>query len=114
MPLAMARLMGSEGMLAARALSTAARSRGLPDTSPPPIRALTVISLMNLVHPFDFLASEAAFLCLILVHRLWPDIGLLLGKPRASYHDGTPPATARLPPASGRTYSQSTRDWPEL
>src|SRR5262245_8413137 len=91
----MARLMVSIGMLSARALSTAARRRGLPAASPPPMRALTVISLMNLVHPFDFLASEAAFLCLILVHRLWPDIASLLGKPRALYHDGTAPATAR-------------------
>src|SRR5438552_18168954 len=72
----MARLMVSAGMLSAFALSTAARNRGLPSGSPPPVRAHTVISLMNFVQPFDFLASEAAFLCLILLHRLWPDIEL--------------------------------------
>src|SRR4029077_5830202 len=52
----------------------AARSRGFPVMSPPPNRADTVISLMTLVQTFDFLESDASFLCLILDHRLWPDI----------------------------------------
>src|SRR5678816_1934839 len=62
------------GMLTVRALSTAARKRGLPVMSPPPSRAEIVSSLMTLVHSFDFLESEASFLCLILDHRLWPDM----------------------------------------
>ena len=33
-----------------------------------------MISLSSLVQPFDFLASVAALVCLILDHRLWPDI----------------------------------------
>src|SRR5215471_19324459 len=70
----MARSIVSLGMLTPRALSTAARNRGLPLMSPPPTRAETVISLMTLVQTFDFLASDASFLCLILDHRLWPDI----------------------------------------
>ena len=70
----MARSMVSLGMLTERALSTAVRSRGLPLMSPPPSRAETVISLMILVQTFDFLESEASFLCLILDQRLWPDI----------------------------------------
>src|SRR5437763_5846018 len=61
-------------MLTVRALSTAARSRGLPLMSPPPKRAEIVSSLMTLVQTFDFLESEASFLCLILDHRLWPDM----------------------------------------
>src|SRR4051812_47701170 len=89
----MARLMVSAGMLSALALSTAARSLGLPLRSPPPVRAATVISLMNLVQPFDFLASEAAFLCLILLHRLWPDIARLAG---AGGHCGLLPDYCRM------------------
>src|SRR3954452_22526536 len=61
-------------MLTVRALSTAARRRGLAVTSPPPSRAEIVSSLMTLVHSFDFLESVASFLCLILDHRLWPDM----------------------------------------
>src|SRR5579871_4764435 len=75
----MARSIVSFGMLTSRPLSTAVRRRGLPLMSPPPSRAETVISLMTLVHIFDFLASEASFLCLILDHRLCPDMPL-------SYH----------------------------
>ena len=66
----MARSMVSFGMFSARALSTAVRKRGLPLMSPPPKRAETVSSLMSLVQTFDFLESEASFLCLILLQRL--------------------------------------------
>src|SRR3982750_284562 len=66
--------MVSLGMLTPRALSTAARNRGLAVMSPPPRRAEIVSSLMTLVQTFDFLESEASFLCLILDHRLWPDM----------------------------------------
>src|SRR3954468_2505204 len=74
----MARSMVSFGMFSARALSTAVRKRGLPLGSPPPERAETVSSLMSLVQTFDFLESEASFLCLILLHRLWPDMAPII------------------------------------
>ncbi len=38
--------------------------------SPPPSLAEIVISLMTLVQTFDFLESEASFLCLIFDHLL--------------------------------------------
>ena len=68
MPFLIARSMFSFGMLCARAVSTAVRSRGLELRSPPPMRAATVISLMNLVNSLPFFASLAAFLCLIVLH----------------------------------------------
>src|SRR3954465_14969558 len=66
--------MVSLGMLTARALSTAARNRGLPLMSPPPSRAEMVISLMTLVQSLDLFESEASFLCLIFDQRLCPDM----------------------------------------
>src|SRR5215470_19990737 len=113
----MARSMVSFGMFTPRALSTAARSRGLPLMSPPPIRAETVSSLMILVQTFDFLESEASFLCLILDHRLWPDMLLYLpqrphGREFLPRHGGPEPGVGasgvRLH-ASGRTHAVSTR-----
>src|SRR5262245_60128692 len=83
----MARLMVSFGMLPARALSTAARRRGFPAGSPPE-RAETVISLSSLVQPFDFFASEAALVCLILDHRLWPDMRDRLSRGPLSRKEG--------------------------
>src|SRR5512139_2505122 len=67
--------MVSPGMLCPRAASTAVRSRGLALMSPPPRRAATVISLMSLVKSLPRLASLAAFLCLMVLHFEWPDIG---------------------------------------
>ena len=66
----MARSMVSFGMFSPRAFSTAVRKRGLPLMSPPPKRAETVSSLMSFVQTFDFLESEASFLCLIFDHLL--------------------------------------------
>src|SRR5215510_14601073 len=54
----------------------ALRRRALPSGSPPPVRAATVISLMNLVNSLPRLASSAPFLCLILCHLECPDIGI--------------------------------------
>src|SRR5438132_12561100 len=70
----MARSMLSAGMLFCRAVVTAVRSRGLALMSPPPMRAATVISLMNLVNCFPRRASLSAFLCLIELHLEWPDM----------------------------------------
>src|SRR3954454_16836155 len=74
----MARSMLSFGMLFAFASTTAARRRGLPSMSPPPRRAAIVISLMIRVKTFPRLASAAPFLCLIVLHLLWPDMRQLL------------------------------------
>src|SRR5207237_604556 len=65
----------SVGMLFCRAVSTAVLRRGLALTSPPPMRAATVISLMNFVKSFPRRASFRAFLCLIELHLEWPDMG---------------------------------------
>src|SRR6267142_108874 len=66
--------MVSLGMLPALASRIALRNRALPSESPPPERAATVISLMNLVKSLPRLASSAPFLCLILCHFECPDI----------------------------------------
>src|SRR5437588_5956407 len=71
----MARSMLSFGMLFAFASATAARSRGLPAGSPPPMRAATVISLRIRVKILPRFASAAPFLCLMVLHLLWPDMG---------------------------------------
>ena len=64
----------SLGMLAARALSTTRRRRGLPAGSPPPMRAAVAISRISFVKTFPRLASMAPFLRLIVAHLEWPDI----------------------------------------
>src|SRR3954451_3412550 len=92
--------MVSLGMLTARALSTAARNRGLPLMSPPPSRAEMVISLMTLVQTLDLLESEASFLCLILDQRLCPDMTCFLPYHRPDSggtisRRGRPPARRR-------------------
>src|ERR1700730_14638379 len=61
-------------MLLFLASVTAARRRGLPLISPPPERAATVISLIRRVKSFPRFASVAPFLCLMVLHRLWPDM----------------------------------------
>src|SRR5437867_3535106 len=76
----MARLMLSAGMLFALAVATASRSRGLASMSPPPLRAATVISLINRVKMRPRLASVAAFLCLIECHFECPDMTAPVGK----------------------------------
>src|SRR2546426_1882469 len=73
----MALLILSPGMFAALAASMAARRRGFPPGSAPPIRAAIVISLMILVKILPRLASWAPLTCLILLHLEWPDIPLL-------------------------------------
>src|SRR5450755_1289313 len=70
----MARSTLSFGMLAAFASATAERRRGFEFGSPPPIRAATVISLMMRVKVLPRFASAAPFLCLMVLHLLWPDM----------------------------------------
>src|SRR5882672_11217104 len=72
----MARSIVSLGMLPALASRIALRRRALASGSPPPVRAATVISLMNLVKSLPRLASVAPFLCLIECHFECPDIEL--------------------------------------
>src|SRR5262244_2586784 len=71
----MARLMLSAGMFSALAAAMAVRSRGLESASPPPFFAAMLISLMSRVKIFPRLASAAPFLCLIVCHLEWPDMG---------------------------------------
>src|SRR5437899_1137394 len=79
----MARSMLSVGMLFWRAVVTAVRSRGFALRSPPPSRAATVISLMNLVKSLPRRASLSAFLCLIELHLEWPDMARCPAVPQA-------------------------------
>ena len=66
--------MFSWGMFSALAARIAVRRRGLPSGSPPPLAAM-VISLMMRVNILPRLASSAPFLCLIVAHFEWPDMG---------------------------------------
>ena len=59
-------------------MEIAVRRRGLFIGSPPPMRAATVSSLINLVKSLPRLASSAPFLCLIVAHLEWP---LIVGTP---------------------------------
>ncbi len=60
-------------MLTDFAARIAVRRRGFASGSPPP-RAAIVISLMMRVKLFPRLASNAAFLCLMVAHLEWPDM----------------------------------------
>src|SRR5690349_6504869 len=66
----------SAGMFSALAAATAVRKRGLASASPPPFFAAIVISLIRRVKILPRLASSAPFLCLIVAHFEWPDIGI--------------------------------------
>src|SRR5581483_805776 len=84
----MARLMLSAGIFSALAARIAVLKRGFESGSPPPIRAATVISLINLVKIFPRRASAAHFLCLIVAHLEWPDIIVPFGR-HARLREGT-------------------------
>src|ERR1700740_1910891 len=71
----MARLILSAGMFSALAATIAPRRRGLESGSPPPFFAAILISLIRRVKILPRLASSAPFLCLIVAHFEWPDIG---------------------------------------
>src|SRR5213592_1846528 len=88
--------MVSFGMLLFLASLTAARRRGLPLISPPPERAATVISLMRRVKSFPRFASVAPFLCLMVLHRLWPDMRGSFATPGRGRNYSVAPAAGRL------------------
>src|SRR5919202_2440740 len=54
----------------------ASYSVGLPAGSPPPVRAATSMFLISFANILPRLASTTAFLCLVVAHLEWPDIGL--------------------------------------
>src|ERR671932_2396370 len=54
----------------------ASYSVGLPAGSPPPVRAATSMFLISLANILPRLASTTAFLCFVVAHLEWPDIGL--------------------------------------
>src|SRR5438309_9062783 len=62
----------------------ASYSVGLPAGSPPPVRAATSMFLINLANILPRLASTTAFLCFVVAHLEWPDIGLPPGTSDAS------------------------------
>src|SRR5208337_3238093 len=62
------------GMFSALAAATAVRSRAFESGLPPPFAA-TAISFRRRVKILPRLASSAPFLCLIVAHFEWPDIG---------------------------------------
>ena len=55
---------------------TASKSVGLPERSPPPVRAATSMFLISLAKSLPRLASMPAFLCLVVAHLEWPLIGI--------------------------------------
>src|SRR3954464_1752110 len=59
------------------AFSTAFWSARLPEGSPPPSRAATMIARESFEKSCPRFLSAAPFLCLIELHLLCPDIGLL-------------------------------------
>src|SRR5665811_1132808 len=69
-----ARLILSCGMFSDLAARTAVRSRAFVSGLPPPLAA-TAISLSKRVNILPRLASSAPFLCLIVAHLEWPDMG---------------------------------------
>src|SRR6187431_274361 len=68
----MLRLMVSAGMLAALAVATASRRRGLAERSPPPWRAATMISRMTRVHTLPRFSSWRPLRCWMFAHLLCP------------------------------------------
>src|SRR5881409_617606 len=70
----MARLILSAGMFSALAAAIAVLRRGLVSASPPFLAAIE-ISLIRRVKILPRLASSAPFLCLIVAHFEWPDMG---------------------------------------
>src|SRR6478609_2904371 len=61
--------LGTEDFLA---FWTASKRVGLPDRSPPPVRAATSMFLISLANSLPRLASIPAFLCLVVAHLEWP------------------------------------------
>src|SRR6478752_9546118 len=82
----MARLMLSAGMFSDLAARIAVRRRGVVSGSPPFLAAME-ISLIRRVKIFPRLASSAPFLCLIVAHFEWPDMGTSMRRRNAREPD---------------------------
>src|ERR687894_216861 len=78
-PRLMARSMLSFGTDVFLAFCTASYSVGLPETSAPPSFAATSMFLMSLANDLARRASMTAFLCFVVAHFEWPDMGSILG-----------------------------------
>src|SRR5882757_5194333 len=65
----------SAGMFSALAATMAVRRRGFISGSPPLLAAIA-ISLIRRVKALPRFASSAPFLCLIVAHFEWPDMGI--------------------------------------
>ena len=63
---------------------TASKSVGLPERSPPPVRAATSMFLISLAKSLPRLASMPAFLCLVVAHLEWPLMAVPLSFPASS------------------------------
>src|SRR5437762_5415441 len=83
----MARLILSAGMFSALAAAIAVLRRGLVSASPPFFAAM-LISLIRRVKVLPRFASSAPFLCLMVAHLEWPDIGNLAGGQTPDYNAG--------------------------
>src|SRR5688572_5147573 len=90
----------SPGRFCSRAFSSARRRRGLPEGSPPPSRAATVISRISRVKTLPRLASARSLRCLTLAHRLWPAMVLIILRMLVAKNEKT--ALSLLPALANR------------
>src|ERR1700709_661521 len=101
---------------------TASKSVGLPERSPPPVRAAASMFFISLAKSLPRLASIPAFLCLVVAHLEWPLTTHLLDsrrrtrpRPRLCPGQRAPaPRTKRVPggPRSARDGSWWPPDAP--
>src|SRR5207248_10632051 len=105
-PFAIARSMLSFGMEYDFAFSIAFWSARLPEGSPPPSFAATMIARDSFEQSLPRFASAAPFLCLIEDHLLCPDKTCL---PAHVPDRPTPPGRSPAPPAS-RPWNRSVRE----
>src|ERR1700735_3728113 len=95
-------------MFSALAARIAERRRGLPSGSPPPPLAATAISLSRRVNILPRLASSAPFLCLIVAHFEWPDMGTSANVGR--WRRNHAPDLVSIPPATTSELCRRNRD----
>src|SRR5215212_7981134 len=111
--------LGTEDFLA---FWIASYSVGLPAGSPPPIRAATSMFLISLANILPRRASMTAFLCLVVAHLEWPDMGSFLrlvslsgpcaGPPRGPGRRTADGCDRRCPPPGGTPSPSADPDGP--